>query len=85
MQALISFFMLIGLQRQALESIFIMGQPPAYKKEKVKVKVKGNEKGTEGFSLIPPSPFLSTLFSTEPLDVADSSRHRIKHFLQHVS
>ena len=81
MQALISFFMLIGLQRQALKSIFIMGQPPAYKKE----KVKGNEKGTEGFSLIPPSPFLSTLFSTEPLDVADSSRHRIKHFLQHVS
>lgn len=83
MQALISFFMLIGLQRQALKSIFIMGQPPAYKKEKV--KVKGNEKGTEGFSLIPPSPFLSTLFSTEPLDVADSSRHRIKHFLQHAS
>ncbi len=82
MQALISFFMLIGLQRQALESIFIMGQPPAYKKEKV--KGKGNEKGTEGFSLIPPSLFRS-LFSTEPLDVADSSRHRIKHFLQHVS
>ena len=46
MQALISFFMLIGLQRQALESIFIMGQPPAYKKEKV--KVKGNEKGDGG-------------------------------------
>ena len=48
MQALISFFMLIGLQRQALESIFIMGQPPAYKKEKV--KGKGNEKGTEGLN-----------------------------------
>ena len=83
MQDLISFFMLVGLQRQAIESIFIMGHPPAYKKEKV--KGKGNEKGTEGLNLIPPSPFLSALFSTEPLDVADSSRHRIKHFLQHVS